>query len=664
MRPRLDSRAVLLAIGLGMLAPAPPAAAQQPEQPDSVEQSRLAEQSELPEELRTIESVQYRGMKKLKTRQLVKSAQLRTRKPSRLPWRERPTLRRDYLRADSAAIVGFYRHYGYLSTQVRPLVEPAKNPREAKVVFQIVEGPRTYIERVELHGVAGYPEKDLRKALLAKPKEPFDPAFLQLDTLRIKSRYRERGYFVSGIAWATGGSDSLKVVVHYEVREGPPYRVGEVDFETTGKVRESLGRREMMLKPGDTFSDTRLNRSVERLYGTSLYRQVQVTSVLDTTAREVDLRVRLSERKSRWVDTGVGSGSADRFRVSAEWGHRNLDTRALAGAVNGEYAVDGSGHFRKSGVGGTLTEPWLLGVRLLGQVGVFQLSQDDRGNPDFIRHHSEYGYTLTLFRELSRLSRATITADSRFIEQDYDTLPGGVVERPDTLRGSYRTNALRLTLERDLRDSRIVPGRGNYQVLAVEFAGGPLRGTSGYRKLILSSSWYSPLSNGWTFAGRALAGLMRPYGTPPNDFSPNEGVDEDVAKVPFEARFFIGGPNTLRGYYENSIPASGGLAMLLGNAEMRVPLAGPFGVEIFVDSGNVWDRAEYIQLEDFILPWQESRNHPDDIHWTYGIGARLELPFGPLRADLAWSDNPAFPHAVIGRNPVPFAYQFAIGAAF
>jgi outer membrane protein assembly factor BamA len=364
------------------------------------------------------------------------------------------------------------------------------------------------------------------------------------------------------------------------------------------------------------------------------------------------------------VDGGVGSGTSDRFRVSAEWGHRNLDTRALAGAVNGEYAVDGSGHFRKSGVGGTLTEPWLLGVRLLGQVGVFQLSQDDRANPDFIRHHSEYGYTLTLFRELSRLSRATLTHESRFIEQDYDTLPGGVVARPDTLRGSYRTNSLRLTLERDLRDNRIVPGRGNYQVLAVEFAGGPLRGTSGYRKLIFSSSWYQPLSNGWTFAARSLAGLMRPYGTPPNDFSPNEGVDEEVAKVPFETRFFIGGPNTLRGYSENSIPPSGGLATLLGNAEMRVPLAGPFGVEVFVDMGNVWDRAEYIQLEDFIPPWQTGRNHPDDIHWTYGIGARLELPFGPLRADLAWSEDPGFPHGRVFNKSVAFAYQFAIGAAF
>jgi len=274
LRPRLDSRAILLGIGLGMLALAPPAVAQQPDSVEQAEQSEQSRQSELPEELRTIESVQYKGMKKLKTRQLLKSAQLRTRRPSRIPWRERPTLRRDYLRADSAAIVGFYRHHGYLATQVRPRVEPSKNPREAKVVFEIREGPRTYIEGVELHGVAGYPEKDLRKALLAKPKEPFDPAFLQLDTLRIKSRYRERGYFVSGIAWATGGSDSLKVIVHYEIREGPPYRVGEVDFETTGKVRESLGRREMMLKPGDTFSDTRLNRSVERLYGTSLYRQV------------------------------------------------------------------------------------------------------------------------------------------------------------------------------------------------------------------------------------------------------------------------------------------------------------------------------------------------------------------------------------------------------
>lgn len=650
MRPRLDSRAAALVLGLALAVFANPSRAQQ---------------AELPEELRTIESVRYTGLRAISRRELVKGASLRTRRPSVLPWRERPTLRRDYLRADSSAIVGFYGHYGYLDARVRVRLLPARDARSTRVVFEITEGPRTFIERVDLAGVTAYPEKELRRGLLSQPREPFDPAFLQLDTLRIKSLYRERGYFVSVRDHAAQGSDSTTVVVRFDVSEGPLYRVGDVEFESSGRVRESLGRREMLLRPGDVYRQTRLTRSVERLYGTGLWRQVQVSSVLDSAEREVGLRIRLSERKSRWIDGGVGSGTTDRFRVSGEWGHRNLDTRALGGVVNGEYSLDGMGHFRKAGAGATLTEPWLFGVRLLGQAGVFTLREDDRSNPSFIRRRDEQGFTFTLHRELSRLSRATLVQSNRFVHQDYDTLAGGVVARPDTLRARYRTNALRLTLERDLRDNRISPTRGSYQVASAELAGGPLRGTSSYRKLVVTSTWYTLLSNGWSFAARAMGGVMEPFGSTPDNFSPTEGLDREVARVPFESRFFVGGVNSLRGYGENSVPPSGGLAMGLANFELRVPVAGPFGVEAFVDVGNVWARPEYIRAGDLVLPWQATRSRPDDLRWTYGVGARLVLPFGPLRVDLAWSDRPDFPEGRLGnwRN-LPFVYQFAIGPTF
>lgn len=655
MRPRPGSpEAVRLGLallaGLALAALAPPSRAQR---------------TELPEDLRTIESVRVTGLHAISGRQLRKGASLRTRRASVLPWRERPTVRRDYLRADSAAIVGLYRHYGFLDARVRVALLPSKDARSTRVVFEVTEGPRTHIERVDLAGVTAYPEKELRRSLLSRPGEPFDPAFVQLDTLTIKSLYRERGHFVGVRGQAGPGSDSTEAVVGFTVAEGPLFRVGRLDFDSNGKVRESLGRREMLLKPGDVYRQSRLQRSVERLYGTGLYRQVQVSSELDTAAATVDLDIRLSERKSRWVDAGVGSGTTDRFRVSGEWGHRNLDTRALGGAVDGEYSLDGTGHFRKAGASATLTEPWLLGVRLLGQAGVFTLREDDRSNSNFIRRRDEQGFTLTLFRELSRLSRLTLTQSNRFVHQDYDTLPGGVVLRPDTLRASYRTNSLRLTLERDLRDNRIAPQRGSYQIVSGELAGGPLRGTSSYRKLLVTSTWYSQLSNGWGLAARASGGVMEPFGSTPDNFSPTEGLDGEVARVPFESRFFIGGVNSLRGYSENAVPPSGGMAMALANLELRIPVAGPFGVEAFVDAGNVWARPEYIRARDLVLPWQATRDRADDLRWTYGIGARLVLPFGPLRVDLAWSDRPDFPKGRLGnwRN-LPFVYQFAIGPSF
>jgi outer membrane protein assembly factor BamA len=136
-----------------------------------------------------------------------------------------------------------------------------------------------------------------------------------------------------------------------------------------------------------------------------------------------------------------------------------------------------------------------------------------------------------------------------------------------------------------------------------------------------------------------------------------------VARVPRERRFFIGGVNSMRGFDENSILPDGGLAMLLLNVEARIPLRGPFGAEAYVDIGNVWSRTEFIQLSDFIPPW-EAANSVRDIRYTAGVGARLLLPFGPLRMDLTWSKHPEFAGSLIRGRRFPFNVQFAIGPSF
>ena len=103
---------------------------------------------------------------------------------------------------------------------------------------------------------------------------------------------------------------------------------------------------------------------------------------------------------------------------------------------------------------------------------------------------------------------------------------------------------------------------------------------------------------------------------------------------------------------------------------MRVPLAntllGQFGAEFFIDAGNVWAHPEQVRIANLVMPWNARRGLPDDMRYTYGLGARLLLPFGPLRVDLAWSENPDFDsrRASVGREKQRFAYQFAIGPSF
>jgi outer membrane protein insertion porin family len=315
-------------------------------------------------------------------------------------------------------------------------------------------------------------------------------------------------------------------------------------------------------------------------------------------------------------------------------------------------------------------------VRLQGRSALFYEEDRDDRDVRFLQRRDSRGIELGLLREFSRLFRASLTGRSALVHQSYDvfvSVPGVSDSAQQATRDSlandvlkrYFDNGVALSLIRDTRDDRITADRGSLQSLIAEMAGGPLRGASSYQKLQLASSWYSPRPNGWTLAARIQGGVMGPIGDSRDDFAPGT-EDERVRRVPKERRFYIGGVNSLRGWGENAIPGDGGLAMVLGNLEARIPLWGPFGAEVFLDAGNVWARPEYVRVANFVAPWDGRRGAAGDLRYSYGVGARLLLPFGPLRMDLTWCDHPEFDarRAVLGKEKQRFAYQFAIGPSF
>ena len=631
---------------------------------------------DLPEQLRVIASVRIRGNKHVGRKQIFKEAHLKTHEPSAMPWREQPTLRLDYLRADTAAITALYRHYGFLDARAHWVIESTPDPEAARVVFVVDEGRRAKISTVKLEGVHEFKPHEITRSLLSKPKRAFDPAFLALDTLHIAVLYQERGHRPHTAASYTRGSpDSLAIAVTYRVEEGPRYTVGRIDYESAGKLKESLARRELLLKPGETFRRSYLERSVQRLYDTGLYSQVQVSTAIDTSQAKLDMLLRVSARKPRWVDLGIGSGSVDLLRFTGAWGNRNLNHNALLGSLTGELTMDQQQksleearrrvvRVRYGHGSANLVEPWLFGLRLQGNTGVFYEGGTDDRDPRFLWRRDSRGVEAGLAREFSNIFKGSVSAHSALVHQSYEPLQAF----PDTLRDSlsnfltrYYDNGVALSLFRDTRDDRITPGRGSIQTVVAELAGGPLKGASSFRKLSFASSWYTPRANGWTIATRFTGGVMEPTG---NGNFQSGTKDPVVARVPRERRFFIGGVNSMRGFDENSILFDGGLAMLLLNVEARIPLKGPFGAEAYVDVGNVWSRPEFIQLSDFIPPWEAAHSDLGDIRYTAGVGARLLLPFGPLRMDVTWSRHPQFFGSHIWGRAFPFNVQFAIGPSF
>ena len=626
-------------------------------------------QQELPSELQQIERVRFEGRHHVTEKEL--RAAMKTRPPSALPWRDRPVLRLDFIRADTVAIINVYRQHGYLdadaSARVRALAERSSAAgSRAEVTFVIREGPQSHVRAVEFAGVHAVSESQLRQKIYTRQGRPFNPSALAVDTLRISGVYQDRGYRPGVVADTSRRND--EITVRYGVTEGPLYHFGQVYYSSPGplNVQRSLIERMLDVHTGDVYRTSRIQRSVEHLYATDLFRSIQVTPLPDSTNSLIEISMRLEERKRRWIDAGIGSGTSERFSINGSWGHRNLANRGVAGSVGSRLSLDKDALFLLWRSEGTLQTPLLLGVRASGQATAYYQQSDDRVTADtLVIHQKAPGVRFQVQREFTRFVKLTATQDNLYVQQSVTFRKALTDSTKQSILSAfparYNTHLVNLALDRDYRDDPLTPTRGSAQGLSGEIAGGPLKGSSSYSKGQVASAWYTPLPQLRVLAFQVRAGLARPFGKA-FEFSPADTlVSPEVARVPIANRFRIGGVNSVRGFAENSLAPEGGLAMLQVNAELRLPLAGPFGVEFYIDGGNVWPSAGDIHLSNLAPHAGRDPVRVGDMRYTFGFGPRLILPFGPLRLDVTWSPRPIDP---VTHKWFIHALQFAIGPSF
>jgi outer membrane protein assembly complex protein YaeT len=617
-------------------------------------------QVDLLRELRTVKRVRIEGTREVSAGDLRRV--LKTQSPSRWPWADKPSLRPDFLRADTSAIRLYYRHRGHLEAHATFRVEGAEGGSDAVVVFTVVEGPVYRIADVVLEDVRDELVPAIRKRIWSRPGRAWDPAYLHLDTLLISAVHQDHGFRPRTVARA-GVDTAHRVSVAYRVSEGPRYRIGEIRVSGIQTVDPRLVTRELLLERDGVYSRTRVQRSQERLYETGLFKQVQFSSRFDSSDARVTFDLRVSERKRRWVDAGIGSGTSERFRIDTEWGARNLFNRGLENAVGARLSFYGDGKFQRARLDYTLREPWLFGSRTRGEITPYAELYDDRAVAAYVLQQRYLGLDLRLTRELNRYAKLSLAQRNQWVEQDVDYAPSPVPPTPLDVAPRYQTHSLQLQGTRDTRDHPLFPARGSSVVASLEGVGGILASSSSFLKGELIPAWYTPLSRGMVFAARLRLGVIKPREEDGEVIV--GGEDPVVSAIPLEDRFRAGGVNSVRGYNENSIPPDGGLAVIEGSVEVRMPLArvpvlGALGFESFVDAGNVWTRAGHVKWSQFAPSVSRDPLDASDVRWVVGAGPRLDSPIGPIRMNVSWNLRPV--EGVRGYlDPV---IQFAVGPSY
>jgi outer membrane protein insertion porin family len=239
----------------------------------------------------------------------------------------------------------------------------------------------------------------------------------------------------------------------------------------------------------------------------------------------------------------------------------------------------------------------------------------------------------------------------------------------DRLFPQYRLSSFSFSVVRDTRDDALNPAAGNYLSANAQLAA-PLIGSEvGFVKTYLTAQMFRqvPRTDQIVFAGSArlgtAVGFVRDVMKVDSEGNPivdenGDPVMETIRDLPASERYFAGGDTTVRGFALDSLGTPetidkngfpiGGNAVVIFNAELRVPLFASVGAVGFVDTGNVFARTSNVALAE--------------LRPTVGAGLRYRSPVGPIRVDVGFKVNR---HEIVpGKLEDRYALHISLGQAF
>lgn len=538
---------------------------------------------------------------------------------ARTPVETRLQARRRATEAADAA-QALLRSEGYYAATVEPDIGEGEQPA---AIIRVQTGPRfTFADPVVEWSGAPPTQEAQAAALEALDVAPGAPG-------RAADVLAAEGRAVAALqlyGYADAAPEPRRVVVDHADRSvrptlrlsaGPQVKLGAPRLEARGRTNARWVDWLAPWRPGDLYRPQSVAEFERRLLDTQVYEQVTVAlapaSEADAEGRRPVI-VNLADRRARTLELSAGYGSTEGVDTNIRWSLFNRLGRGDTISLEARYAELGS----------------RLGLDLS------------------MPHWRQPGHTLKLTAEAFR-----DTTDA--YDQTGMALRGDLTQRRGAT--SYFTRGLSL-VKTEVSDKHagnldLVALKG-LLALAIDRSNDPLDPTRGWRAearleptivtgedgLIYTRaqaqvSAYLPLDGegDTVLAGRARLGSI---------------AGGRLSSVPAFDRFYAGGGGSVRGYayqavgprYDDGLP-QGGLSLFEASTEVRRDF-GRFGAVAFVDAGSV-----------------ATSVNPDfkDVRFAVGLGLRYNLPFAPLRVDVARPLHRP-------KGDAPFQIYVSIGQAF
>ena len=220
--------------------------------------------------------------------------------------------------ADVQRIVELYRRSGRISASVNPEIVQLPQKR-VDLVFEITEGPKTGIQRINFLGNKVFSDAALRDVVVTKESrwyhffssnDNYDPDRIEYDREQLRKFYANKGYYDFRVLSSTAEllPDRKSFDLTYVVDEGPKYKFGKLTVETDLKrLNGNFLKALLPIKEGQPFRSDQIESAVDSLTFAAgaagfAFVDIQPQPKADPKSRTVDVVFRVKEGPRVYVE--------------------------------------------------------------------------------------------------------------------------------------------------------------------------------------------------------------------------------------------------------------------------------------------------------------------------------------------------------------------------
>jgi outer membrane protein insertion porin family len=561
-----------------------------------------------------IEEVKVEGMVFFKEKEILK---LMKTIPGKI-------FKEDIYQTDLKLIEMFYKNNGFIDYKFISSTVVYNDARTKMfLALNIGEGSRYKMGSITYDGSSGANNREIEKIVKFKKDQIFNQNKLTKTMNIIYEFYYDRGYLGAKVVpHFNKDVDGGIVNVNLSIKENSVLYVGNIYIDGLISTNDKVIRRELLVNPREVLTDKKLLKSIEKIYNLGFVNNVEYQVLATDNPDIVDLAFLITERDSGMITGGFGYSLDNQFGISAQIQHMNMFGLGQklglcweASRKRKNYEID-------------WTEPWIFDRNTSLTLNAFCIKKDRNyaGIKDDNNAYKEnkIGFvakigprinnSMSLFFGYSyehvKLSDLSVSVKAE-IEKVFDV-------------SKDKTSSVFAQFVYDLRDFVFNPSRGSIHIANLNLASSFLGGNVDFIKGTVKSTWF--FSTFWKFvlSVNLQSGVIIPYNA--------------QLCVPIFNRFYLGGPDTVRGYtFRTEIgPKNGGTIIGFMNIEYKIPIVFDKRKEfiqgiIFYDIGGSWENYYDINL----ILGSERKN----IRSSVGFEIKIMTPVFPLKFGLGYGLN-------------------------